>query len=299
MKNDISTSSSGNSFCPYCGDLLSADPDGTDRDHIFVSGFGRTTTSWIISHRRCNSRFGYDVEGSLQKQGTLLSLLLHVSGSGRQPIKGSLGDTGHVVEYDVSTGSLRSRKPVYQNGYNYLIAGTPKEFEDAAKRMGVPEDVRRDALRQAYVMDLTKGFQIVSKLKHDWKLVYRLVAKVALGAGGKAFGDHFIESSFASTLRDAMWSDQFATSVGRLTEFSLLDRMEDYFNRHASPVKRLTPPQEARRVVLVPLAARTAIFVFFGITIPGLRGFVVPELPLSAKAGQLSSMTPREVLFPG
>jgi hypothetical protein len=75
-----------------------------------------------------------------------------------------------------------------------------------------------------------------------------------------------------------MWSDQFATPVGRLTEFSLLDRMEDYFNRHASPVKRLTPPQEARRVVLVPLAARTAIFVFFGITIPGLRGFVMSSM---------------------
>ena len=208
-----------------------------------------------------------------------MSLLLHVSGSGRQPIKGSLEDTGHIVEYDARTGRLRSRKSIYQDGNSYLIGGTPKEFEDAARSLGVPEDVRREALCQAYVMDLSKNIQIVSTLEHDWKLVYRLVAKVALGAGSKAFGDNFIRSSFASSLRDAMWSDDFVTSVGRLTEFSLLDRMEQYFHRHSTPVMQLASRPEARRVVMVPLTTRTAVFASFGIAIPGLRGFVVPGLP--------------------
>jgi hypothetical protein len=128
-------------------------------------------------------------------------------------------------------------------------------------------------------MDLSKNIQIVAELEHDWKLVYRLVAKVALGAGSKAFGDNFIKSSLASSLRDAMWSDHFVSSVGRLTEFSLLDRMEQYLQRHAAPVKSLTPPPKSRRVVMIPLRTRTAIFAFFGINIPGLRGFVVPGLP--------------------
>jgi hypothetical protein len=44
-------------------------------------------------------------------------------------------------------------------------------------------------------------------------------------------------------------------------------------------LRPLTSSPEARRVVLVPLRTRTAVFAFFGITIPGLSGFVVPGLP--------------------
>ena len=264
-------------LCPYCGELLEREPEALSKDHIFVQKLGGT--AWVRTHRRCNNRFGAEVEGALQGESTLLSLLLHLQGRGGKPLKGTIGETSHAVELDLHRRKSRSVKPMYPTEDGYIFIGTPAQFDDVTKSLGIPESERRAAREQLPRFDLLDpGLRVA--VTYDPKLLYRLAAKVGLGAGAKAFGDVFTKSASASSLREAMWSDAGVLSQN-LVSVGLLDQLQKWMERHGIPIRPLIPPPSVRRVTLVPLPSRTALFVFLGIDKLVLEGLVVAgDLPV-------------------
>jgi hypothetical protein len=256
-------------LCPYCGQLLGTGQKALSKDHIFVEKLGGT--AWIRAHRRCNNRLGTEVEGPLQGKGTLISFLLHLQGRGGKPIQGTLGETSHVVELDLQRRQSRSVKPMYAIEDGYLFIGSPGQLDAVTRSLGITEADRQAAIDQLPRFDLLK-VGLRSPVTLDPRLLYRLAAKVALGAGAKAFGDSFTESAPARSLREAMSGDAvdlFAVSVG------LLDQIQRWWERHGTPMPTLTAPPGIRRVIFVPLPSRTAVFVFLGIDKLVMGGLVV------------------------
>lgn len=254
-----------NDLCPYCGNSLgSISSEVVDRDHIFCDKFGGR--SWIWTHRACNNRFGSEVEGRLQQSGSWIATALHLSGKGGKSLVGPIGKTGHVVEVDMQKRTQRSPKVIGRTGDTYKLSGTREEVKAAIATLakkGVIADVdAATLLEHAQTLD-TGDDMVQANVMLDLKLAARLVAKVTLGAGAKAFGNDFAASTFAATLRQIMNDSAYNPPPGTILPQEFLDQISEQCQSMGLESESLRPSTNKGRVVVVPVVQRSVLAVFF------------------------------------
>lgn len=190
--------------CPYCRSSYTAENPATV-DHVFPESLGGRAT--VKACKSCNNnRFGSQVEGALQRPGTLLGFKQHVEGDAGKRVRGTVGPEGRPVDVDLINQSLRSTKPVTSHGDGkYTFQGSPEqvraELERAAPKLGLTPEQIDNLMDSATQVDVSEG-KVVTTLTYDLTAATKLAAKVALGSLVLARDDEAADSTLAGGLRE-------------------------------------------------------------------------------------------------
>lgn len=236
MTKNQSTDATRDRQCPFCLAPLGSFRQGSD-DHLFGQAFGGTATVRVC--RDCNSKLGHSVEGPLQRDDSVMNLLKIGLGTAKA-VKGTL-PSGMEGSFDFGTGEVRTRKPVHEADGVLHYLGSTRQVRQALPKALPPVEVER-LINTAKSISLGEGM-FRSNLKYDLGLWMRMVAKMALAAGGREAPGLFT-SDAAGHLRDVCWGRADPAGGLAVDSFSRIAELLDESVRQYPKSTHLEPFQD-------------------------------------------------------
>lgn len=200
-----------NSFCPFCARPIEAAT--RSRDHVFGEAFGGGLK--VSCCRDCNSKIGHEVEGLLHRPDSMLALARASAGLPGKPLRGHYKGDGRAVDVHWGGGGAVPRDPRVDvdkkkdGTADIHVEGTEEQvrklWPGLQKRFGDAIPPIEDALAKGTrTNDPSPWVEI--NLVNQLPNMHRFAAKVALGGGAAIWGDDFVESALADSLREVLTS---------------------------------------------------------------------------------------------
>lgn len=280
--------------CPYClGDFDAG--GGRTKDHIFVRALGGLRT--IDCCRRCNSSFGSEVEGVLLRDAALLNFARGAKGLGSGRIRVTVGELDWPAVIDVRTMTIHRVSAVVPGEDCYHLQGSREEVEAAAAALVAAGRAGHEEVQRALAAAVPTSEPVEARFTVTLRLseAARLTAKVALGAGTRAYGGQFYGSEFGDELRRWMWEPD-AYGAGSGMEGEAIREFDKIVARYG--IAPLLPPPPARTCVFIPRGDTTAVFVRVLDLLPTMAGIVVPgRMPVGAGLPVVITDAPHELVL--